>query len=53
MVRLIFCARKWKQASTALHLTLGSAILNQNLRNLKVLHSIPDLPTTGNSDASK
>ena len=59
IVRLIFFARKWKHTSTALRLTLvgrgggGGAILNQNFRNLKVLHSIPDLPTTGNSSASK
>ena len=61
IVRLIFFARKWKYTNTALHLTLegwggcgsGGAILNQNLRNLKVLHSIPDLLETGNSAASK
>ena len=56
IVRLIFFARKWKHTSTALRLTLvggGGAILIQNFRNLKVLHSIPDLPTTGTSAASK
>ena len=31
----------------------GGAILNQNLQNLKVLHSIPDLSATRNSAASK
>ena len=62
IVRLIFFARKWKYTNTALPLTLegwggwggsGGAFLNQNLRNLKFLHSIPDLLETGNSAASK
>ena len=61
IVRLIFFARKWKDTNTALPLTLegwggggsGGAFLNQNLRNLKFLHSIPDLLETGNSAASK
>ena len=61
IVRLIFFARKWKYTNATLRLTLegggrgvsGGAILNRNLRNLKVFHSIPDLPATGNSAASK
>ena len=58
MGRVIFFARKWKHRSTTLPLTVGGgggggAILDQNLRNLKVSHTIPDLPTTRNSAASK